>query len=109
MKRILSILLALLMIATTIPFAFAADECTEHSFTWVANPYTDGTLGTCSVCSEKAVVINLSNWQDLYINSKGYRLGNDETVPFEGLYILSGNTGGTITFENGKKKCMVEI
>ena len=101
MKKILSIILAILMIVTTVPFAFAAEECTEHSFTWVANPYTDGTLGTCSACSEKAVVINLSNWQDLYINSQGYRLGNDKTVPFDGLYVLSGSTGGTITFSSG--------
>lgn len=102
-KKTLSIILAILMIVTMVPFALAAEGCTQHSYAWTENPASNGALGTCSICSGKIITINLSDNDKLRIAENGYNLDGSYSVyvPFNGTYVISGKTKGNVSFDTG--------
>ncbi|MBR5437566.1 MAG: hypothetical protein IKV21_01485, partial [Clostridia bacterium] len=81
-KTLLSIVFVILMIAVMVPAAFATGDCTTHEYGWVENSASKGVIGTCRICQEKAVVVNLYNWDKIKIDSDGYSINNKTKVPF---------------------------
>lgn len=76
MKKVLSLILAVIIIASAIPVAFATDEC-EHIFYKDSNPVSwvydeEGNLietyCQCDKCGER-ILIKYADYDDLYLTS----------------------------------------